>query len=123
MYPFTLIIGIPLSDAMEIAKIIGERTILTEVTAYRDLANLLAEGTLQNPRSAVIASYALCGFAHVASMAIFTGGIAALVPDRTGDISKVAFRALIAATLACLMTACIAGIFFTNSQTIIFAVK
>ncbi|MBI4709632.1 MAG: nucleoside transporter [Nitrospirae bacterium] len=115
-YPLTLVIGVPPSDAFEIAKLIGERAVLTEVKSYQDLAALLASGALKDPRSAVLAAYALCGFAHVASLAIFVGGTAALVPKRTKDISDVGVRALIAATLACLMTAAVAGTFFTGSS-------
>ena len=115
-YPFVLIIGVPASDAFEVAKLIGERAVLTEVKSYQDLALLLSQGALKYPRSALLAAYALCGFAHVASLAIFVGGTAALVPHRTKDISAVGFRALIAATLACLMTAGVAGTFFTEGS-------
>ncbi len=118
-YPLTLIIGVPPSDAFEIAKLIGERAVLTEVKSYQDLAALLSAGALKDPRSAVIAAYALCGFAHVASLAIFVGGTAALVPNRTKDLSEVGFRALIAATLACLMTAAVAGTFFTGGSVLL----
>jgi CNT family concentrative nucleoside transporter len=118
-YPFTLIIGVPPSDAVEISKIIGERTIVTETKSYMDLAALLAKGTLHNPRSAFLATYALCGFAHVASLAIFVGGIAALVPERTSDLSAVGPRALLAATLACLMTASVAGTFFGGGSILL----
>ena len=115
-YPFTLIIGIPIEDAKIISQIIGERIILTEVASYQDLATAISNSTLIHARSAVVTSYALCGFAHVASMAIFVGGVTALAPERTSAISKVAFKALIAATLSCLLTACIAGTFFTNTS-------
>lgn len=118
-YPFTLIIGIPIEDAGVISKIIGERLILTEITAYQDLSVVIATKALIHPRSAVITAYALCGFAHVASMAIFVGGITALAPSRTADISKVAFKALIAATLACLLTACIAGTFYSDASILL----
>ena len=118
-YPFALIIGVPPSDAFEIAKLIGERAVLTEIKAYQDLSVLLSSNTLKNPRSAVLAAYALCGFAHVASMAIFIGGTAALIPKRTKDLSAVGFRALIAATLATLMTAAVAGTFFTNGSILL----
>src|SRR4030042_1663036 len=63
-----------------------------------------AGGPLKGPRSAIIASYALCGFAHVASLAIFIGGTGALVPTRVRDISRIGFRAPLAAALACLLT-------------------
>jgi len=115
-YPFTLIIGIPVEDAKIISQIIGERIILTEVASYQDLATAISDSTLTHARSAVVTSYALCGFAHVASMAIFVGGVTALAPERTAAVSKVAFKALIAATMACLLTACIAGTFFTKAS-------
>jgi concentrative nucleoside transporter, CNT family len=110
-YPFTLVIGIPPSDAWTMSKIIGERAVATEVAAYRDLAAAIAKHTLNHPRSALIGAYALCGFAHIASLAIFVGGTAALAPKRTNDLARVGFRALLAATLACLMTAAVAGTF------------
>jgi CNT family concentrative nucleoside transporter len=118
-YPFTLIIGVPPSDAFEISKIIGERTIVTETKSYMDLAVLMDAGVLKDPRSSFLATYALCGFAHVASLAIFVGGIAALVPKRTADLSAVGPRALLAATLACLMTASIAGTFFRGGSILL----
>jgi CNT family concentrative nucleoside transporter len=118
-YPFTLIIGVPVEDAGLISRIIGERIILTEVASYQDLAKALADNSLIHGRSAVVATYALCGFAHVASMAIFVGGISALAPDRTADIAAVGPRALIASTFACLMTACVAGTFYTSSSLLL----
>jgi CNT family concentrative nucleoside transporter len=115
-YPFTLLIGIPVADAGTISRIIGERIIVTELAAYQDLAALLRQNALTDPRSAVLCSYALCGFAHVASMAIFIGGIAAIAPDTTRQLSRVGLRALAAATLACLMTASIAGVFYMSGS-------
>lgn len=117
-YPLTLLLGVPMSEAMTVSRIIGERLVVTEVVAYQDLADVMAQEQL-SMRSAVITTYALCGFAHVASMSIFVGGICALAPDKTRQISQVAVRALFAATLACLMTACIAGIFYSD-QSILF---
>jgi CNT family concentrative nucleoside transporter len=118
-YPFTVVIGVPPSDAYEISKIIGERIIVTEYVSYMDLAGLISSGSLSDPRSAFLATYALCGFAHVASLAIFIGGIAALVPERTPDLSSLGPRALLAATLACLMTAAVAGVFFTGGSLLL----
>ncbi len=117
-YPLTLAIGVPPSDAFEVSRLIGERVVLTEVKSYQDLAALLASGTLSSPRSAVIAAYALCGFAHVASLAIFVGGTAALVPHRMRELSAVGPRALAAATLACLMTAAVAGTFYSGGSVL-----
>jgi len=122
-YPFTLIMGVEPSDAVTISRIVGERTVMTEVVGYKDLAAALAKGILHSPRSALIATYALCGFAHVASLAIFVGGTSALVPERAKDIAGVGIRALAAATLACLMTACVAGTFPVNETILLGNVR
>ena len=118
-YPFTLVLGVPPADALSIAKVIGERTGATEVASFQHLSQLLAQGALQSPRSALIGSYAICGFAHVASLAIFIGGIGALAPSRYKDLSRLGFRALLAATLVGLMTAAVAGTFFTGSSILL----
>jgi CNT family concentrative nucleoside transporter len=118
-YPFALLLGIPPADALEVAKLLGERPIATEVAAYQHLADLIANGTLVHPRSAIICSYALCGFAHVASLAIFVGGVGALAPERVKDLSRLGFRALLAATLACLMTGAVAGVFYTSGSILL----
>jgi CNT family concentrative nucleoside transporter len=115
-YPFTLAVGVPPADALAIAKVIGERTVATEVASFQDLSQLLGQQALQHPRSGIIASYAVCGFAHVASLAIFIGGIGALAPSRYKDLSRLGFRALLAATLVGLMTAAVAGTFFTGGS-------
>jgi len=118
-YPFTIILGVPPSDAFEIAKLLGERTVATEVVSYQNLARLMADNALVHPRSSIIASYALCGFAHFASLAIFIGGLTALAPKRMKDLSRVGLRALLAATLACLMTGAVAGIFYSSGSILI----
>ncbi|MEW6508059.1 MAG: nucleoside transporter C-terminal domain-containing protein [Bacteroidota bacterium] len=118
-YPFTIIIGIPLNDAAAISKVIGERLVLTEIPAFQDLAKLIASGGLSSMRSAVITTYAITGFAHIASIAIFVGGYAALTPERIKDISKLGIRAVIGATLANLLTATIAGLFYSNGTILL----
>ncbi|MEO0292773.1 MAG: nucleoside transporter C-terminal domain-containing protein [candidate division WOR-3 bacterium] len=118
-YPFTLILGVPPSDALIISKIIGERAILTEVPAYQHLSIAISSGLIKNPRSIVIATYALCGFAHLASMAIFVGGIATLIPEKRKILAKLGPKALLGATIACLLTACVAGTFFTKNSILI----
>ncbi|MFN0087989.1 MAG: NupC/NupG family nucleoside CNT transporter [Blastocatellia bacterium] len=110
-YPFAALLGIARADIAEAAKLLGERVLLTEVVSYQDLAQMIASGQLTDPRTVVILTYALCGFAHVASMTIFVGGTAALAPSRRDDLASLGFRALLAATLATLMTGCVAGIF------------
>lgn len=118
-YPLSFVMGVPPEDAYTVAKIVGERTVATEVAGYQNLAAAIADGTLRNPRSIIITAYALCGFAHLASVAIFVGATSALAPSRTRVLSEIGFRALFAATLACLMTACMAGIFATGSSVLL----
>ena len=118
-YPLTLVLGVPLDDVGVVSRIVGERLIVTEVAAYGDLGAAMQQGLLVHPRSAVIATYALCGFAHIASMAIFVGSVCALAPQCAKAIGPVAVRALVAANLACLMTACVAGTFFTEGSILL----
>ncbi len=114
-YPLVALLGIARADLAEAAKLLGERVVLTEVVSYQDLATMIASGQLTDPRTVVILSYALCGFTHIASVAIFVGGTAALAPSRRDDLARLGFRALLAATLATLMTGCVAGIFSNGS--------
>ena len=118
-YPFAFMLGVVPADIDKVATLIGEKLVLTEVVAYLDLAKMLGENSLSSPRSAVIAAYALCGFTHIASMAIFVGGVASLAPKRTEALTQVAFRALLAATLACLMTGAVAGIFTSGTSLLL----
>jgi CNT family concentrative nucleoside transporter len=118
-YPFAALMGIARADLMEAARLLGERVMLTEVVAYQDLATMATSGQITDPRTVVILSYALCGFAHVASVAIFVGGTSALVPSRRDDLASLGLRALLAATLATLMTGCVAGIFSDGSGVLI----
>jgi CNT family concentrative nucleoside transporter len=114
-YPFTILMGVPLEDTLKISALLGERTIVTELVSYQHLAQYIASGEIVNPRSITIATYALCGFSHIASLAIFVGGLSALAPSRAKDLARVGFRALVAATLACFMTGAVAGVFLTSS--------
>ncbi len=118
-YPFAYLLGIQSADVPQAARLLGERVILTEVVSYQDLAAMISSGTVSDPRTVVILSYALCGFAHVASVAIFVGGTAALAPSRRDDLASLGWRALLAATLATLMTGCVAGIFTSGEGILI----
>ncbi|MCD5391039.1 nucleoside transporter [candidate division NPL-UPA2 bacterium] len=118
-YPLTFLAGVPFADVPEVARVLGERAIVTELVSYRHLASLIDEGVLLHPRSVIIATYALCGFAHIASLSIFVGGISAIAPKCSRVLARVGFRALAAATLACLMTGAVAGVFFRAGETIL----
>lgn len=116
MSPLAMVIGIPPADAVVAGKLLGERLVATEIPAYTQLAEAMQAGAFSHPRSPVVTAYALCGFAHIASLAIFVGGISALVPQRRRDLANVAARALLAATLACLMVGAAAGVFYSEQN-------
>jgi len=109
-YPFVWLMGVPWPDVPTVANLLGTRMIATEVPAYFTLSGLIADNAIE-PRSAVIAAYALCGFTHLPSLAIYVGGAVALAPGRKADIAAVAWKALLIATLACLLTGALAGLF------------
>src|SRR4030095_8234035 len=110
-YPFAFLLGLQWSDVPIAARLLGERVVLTEVFSYNHLAQLISSGQITDPRTVVIMSYALCGFAHVAAVQSFVEGTAALVPSRRDALASLGLRSLLAATLATLMTGCVAGIF------------
>ncbi|MCF8031438.1 MAG: hypothetical protein K9K66_17865 [Desulfarculaceae bacterium] len=118
-YPFALAMGVPPADAAPVGSLLGQRILVTEIPAYLQLKDILAAGGLTYGRSAVIASYALCGFAHVASIAIFVGGFGALAPGRMGEWSRLGVKALWAATLATMLTGCVAGLFAHGGATLL----
>lgn len=106
--PLALAMGVSWEDRATVGALLGKRTILNEFLAYDDLAKLLRDGAIST-RSTVIATYALCGFANFASIAIQIGGIGSLVPSRRTDLARHGLRAMIGGTLASFMTANIAG--------------
>ena len=105
--PVAWLMGVPAADILSVGQLIGEKFIINEFIAYMDMAKIQAT---MNPRSAAIATYALCSFANISSIAIQIGGISALVPERRKEMAKLAFYGLIGGTLSCFMMACIAGI-------------
>ena len=107
--PLAWIMGVPWGDAVEIGSLLGIKTVLNEFVAYLQLAGSLQQDTTLEPRSVVIATYALCGFANFSSIAIQIGGIGGIAPSRRGDLSRIGMRAMIAGTLASFMTATVAG--------------
>jgi hypothetical protein len=110
--PFAFIMGVPLKDCTIIGTLLGEKIVLNEFYAYVHLGNLLASKTCQlSPRSVVIASYALCGFANFQSIAIQIGGIGGIAPNRRHELAKLGVKSMIAGSLAAFMTATIAGVF------------
>ncbi|QEH36719.1 Nucleoside permease NupX [Aquisphaera giovannonii] len=105
--PVAYLLGVPWEDCREIGGLLGTRTVLNEVIAFKELGAV--KGSLY-ARSFDIASFALCGFANFSSIGIQLGGIGALVPDRRRDLAELGWRALLAGTMANFLSACIAGI-------------
>jgi CNT family concentrative nucleoside transporter len=105
--PFAWLMGVPSKDCLAIGSVLGERIVLNEFIGYLSLSKL--KPTL-DPRSFELATYALCGFANFASIAIQIGGIGALAPERRNDLAKLGLRAMIGGLLSCYLTATIAGI-------------
>ena len=104
--PFAWLMGAPWQDCRVFGQILGERIVLNEFIGYLTLTK--HAGTLQ-PRTVVLATYALCGFANFGSIAIQIGGISALAPGRRGDLARLGLRAMVGGLLACYLTATIAG--------------
>ncbi len=107
--PLAWLMGVPWQDASQVGALLGVKTVLNEFLAYRELALLIEQGALA-PRSAVIASYALCGFANFGSLAILLGGIGGLAPSRRADVARYGLRSILSGSLATFMTACVAGV-------------
>ncbi|MBI2267040.1 MAG: NupC/NupG family nucleoside CNT transporter [Armatimonadetes bacterium] len=109
--PLAWIIGIPWQEATSVGRYLGTMVVVNEFVAYSNLADALRQGTVHlSERSIALAAYALCGFANFSSIAIQIGGIGGMAPSRKGDMARLGLRALVAGSLACLMTAAIAGV-------------
>lgn len=106
--PCAWLMGIPWDECGKAGALLGERVVLNEFIAYLHLGDQIKGGSL-TPRTAEIMTYALCGFANFASIAIQIGGIGALVPERRADLAKLGFKAMLGGLLACYSTACVAG--------------
>ncbi len=107
--PVAWLMGVPWQDCLQVGILLGKKTILNEFIAYLDLKNLITENTI-SPRSQIIATYALCGFSNLGTIGIQIGGITAIAPNRQQDLAKLGLRTMIAGSLACFLTACIAGL-------------
>lgn len=107
---FALAMGIDWSESLAVGSLLGQKTAINEFVAYLDLAKLKASGQLSE-RSVILATYALCGFSNFSSIAIQLGGIGSMAPEKQSELSILGFRALFAASLACMVTATVAGLY------------
>ena len=110
--PVAWLIGVNLVDITLFGQLLGEKTILNEFVAYMSLGTMKATGVISDPKTLIMASFALCGFANFSSIGIQIGGIGALAPNQRKNLTQLGIKALIGGTVACLMTATIAGALF-----------
>ena len=107
--PLAWVMGVPWNEAGIIGSLMGEKLVLTELIAFGDLSKLMTTNAISD-RSAIIASYALCGFANFASVGIQLGGIGGIAPERRKDLAKLGLKAMFGGALASWLTATIAGL-------------
>jgi CNT family concentrative nucleoside transporter len=107
--PIAWLIGVQQQDMVSVGQLLGEKTIINEFQAYITFGKMKADGLISDPRSILITTYALCGFANLASIGIQIGGISQLAPSQRKNLTELGFKALIGGTIACLMCGCIAG--------------
>ena len=107
-YPLAWMMGVDDQDLEPVGQLLGIKSVINEFVAYSELRDMKAKDMLTE-RSATIATYALCGFSNPSSIGMQIAAFSTLMPKRTADIAKVAFRAYIAGSVACFLTACVAG--------------
>ncbi|QQS37355.1 MAG: NupC/NupG family nucleoside CNT transporter [Ignavibacteriales bacterium] len=106
-------IGVPWNDALNFGSLFGTKIVLNEFVAYLEMGKMIEAKTLLSGKAIFMATYALCGFANFSSIAIQIGGLGPLAPERKSDIASLGIKAVIGGSLATLMTATLAGIFFS----------
>ncbi|MDX2196405.1 MAG: nucleoside transporter C-terminal domain-containing protein [Cytophagales bacterium] len=108
--PIAYLMGVSWQDTLYIGSLIGQKTVLNEFVAYINLQEMREQGLLSS-KSVLIATYSLCGFSNFSSIAIQFGGISVLAPNQKENVALLGLRALLAASLACILTGTLAGIF------------
>lgn len=107
--PVAWLIGVDVREMIPVGQLLGEKTILNEFVAYISFGQMKTAGVISDPKSILITTYALCGFANFASIGIQIGGISQLAPNQRRNLTELGVKALIGGTIACLMCGCIAG--------------
>ncbi|MBM3441719.1 MAG: Na+ dependent nucleoside transporter [Bacteroidetes bacterium] len=107
--PVAWLIGVDAREMVQVGQLLGEKTVINEFQAYISFSQMKSSGLITDPKSILVTTYALCGFANFASIGIQIGGISQLAPNQRRNLTELGFKALIGGTIACLMCACIAG--------------
>ncbi|MEZ4775619.1 MAG: nucleoside transporter C-terminal domain-containing protein [Bacteroidia bacterium] len=110
--PVAWLLGVPSEDMVIVGQMLGEKTIINEFVAYATLGSVKSSGLILNYKSVIIATYALCGFSNFASIGIQIGGISAIAPSQRVTLASLGFKALIGGTIACFLTATLAGMLY-----------
>lgn len=108
--PIAFLIGIPWDEALQVGSLIGQKIVVTEFYAY---LNFIEVKDAMSPHAQIVTTFALCGFANLSAIAILLGGLGSIVPSRRKDIARLGMRAVIGGTLSNLMSASLAGLFFS----------
>ena len=110
-WPLAWLMGVPASDVGKLASLLGQKTVLNEFVAYTHLSQMLSQDpSWLTERGKLVTTYALCGFANFGSVGVQIGGYAGLAPNRRGDLSRLALRAMFGGLLTTNIVACVAGI-------------
>ncbi len=113
--PFAWVLGVPMDDITVVGQLLGKKTVINEVVAYVDLSSIQSNPAINlHPKSVIIATYALCGFANFSSIGIQIGGISAIAPNQRQNLTSFGLKAMVGGTIACFMTAIIAGILLSG---------
>lgn len=110
-YPIIWLIGVPGEDIGLVGRLLGEKLILTEFVGYQSLSQMIREGVFASPKSVIMATYVLCGFANFASVGILIGGVGGIAPGKKHILSEYGFRSFLASALVALLSAAIIGMF------------
>jgi CNT family concentrative nucleoside transporter len=115
MAPLAWLSGVPWQDATKVGELLGIKTVLNEFIAYLEMSKHFADAAAKgavylSPRSALLATYALCGFANFASVGIQIGGISTMAPTRRHDLSRIGLLAMVGGAIASFMGACVVGV-------------
>jgi CNT family concentrative nucleoside transporter len=108
--PVAWLIGIDPGHLLQAGQLLGTRTVLNEFVSFLQLGQMKASGALADQRTVIILTYAMCGFANIVSIGIQIGGIGTLAPNQRENLAALGVKAVIGGTLACYLSACIAGI-------------
>jgi len=111
--PFAWLMGVPVDECLPAGEVLGTKMVINEFLAYDQLSKMKQE---LSPRTYMILTYALCGFANFSSIGIQLGGIGGIAPERRSDLARLGLRAMLGGTLAAFMTACVAGFLISDSE-------